>query len=327
MKNISLKDRIFLYNKLATLLDAGIPILQALEKAANIKATSLRAFILNVREQIQKGKNLADAIKKIDPTYHPNELMMIKAAEASGNLAVVLKMLVGQMDQESKLLKEIKGRFTYPLFLIHAGALIFPLPGWLGDQYSFFIYCLKVGGVLAPVYFINFLVKKHYLARQAQPTHSPLLETLMGLVPLTRRIAIHFDLYRAIFSYLIMMQAGVDIKRAMKYLIKVPKLSRIKKAFVLGQSAVNRGNPLTAGLCKSSIIPDEVIEMWQVGEETGKLEDQLNVVLSQMADDLQKDLKSLAFWFPMIIKIIIIIAIGYQIISFYTGYFDMIKNL
>lgn len=325
---LTLKTRQVFYHQIATTLKAGIPLLSALEKMAqHTHASEIKQLTKTVIASITKGKRFSAALKYAYQGHYPQEIVILDVAEMSGRLDAALFLLATQLEKERAFWSKLASNVAYPVFLVHFAAFSFPFPDFFTGKISFFIYFCQAAMILGPVYLGALMGKNWYQGSKTRKQVSPSMESVLLLIPIVRSVAINLDLYHVIYSYLIMVKSGVDIKSAMNSLVATPRLGKLRKTMRMGQVAVNKGTPITTGLVKSDLIAKAIIQAWQLGEETGTLEKQLTLIISELDTQLTTHIDIITTWVPKLIYLAVLGFIGIKIVEFYTGYFDTLLNL
>ena len=126
---IKSKHIIVMFRQFATLINAGLPIVQALDILVNqTQNASLKEIIIQVKADIEAGSSLSDALLKYPKKFSPLICNMIKAGEVGGVLDLILTRLANYLEETDNMKERIKTAMRYPIFvLIMAGGLVFAL--------------------------------------------------------------------------------------------------------------------------------------------------------------------------------------------------------
>ena len=132
---ISAKELQIMTRQLATLLGAGIPVMQAIDTlGASSRTPALSGALKGISVEISRGKRLGDAFGEYPKIFNRFYVNMLRAGEESGNLDLVLTRLAQYIEKSVKLTGKVKGALTYPLvilsiaFCVVAGLMIFVIP-------------------------------------------------------------------------------------------------------------------------------------------------------------------------------------------------------
>lgn len=298
--------------RLATLLEAGIPMLQALEMMTfrEEKSSLEQEQWQIVRERVESGSDLSEALTLVDPSPAPFVISMIKAGEYTGSVGRVLSEVADELDEEHAYRQKVKAALSYPLLLFSAILLVlYALSVWVLPMYEKLF--LSVGAAELP-----FLTKVIFAAGQKLPLFlggilglasagllavrfpSPKrrklpLENLLGRAPLIGKVYHLRDLVQ--FSGILgrLLAAGIPLLEALSLTagtLRGPKMRELTNQLVLN---VRQGKRMAPLLGASGIFPREGAEMIAIAEETGQLDQMLHYVTKIFRRDLQEQLNRL----------------------------------
>lgn len=122
---IKLTQKIFLTENLRVMIKAGLSLTEALRTLAmQTESRGLKLVILEIKEDVEKGRSLSQALQKHDKLFEPIFINMIGAGEISGTMEKTLEQLTAQMRKDYELISKVKGAMTYPLVVMAATVLI-----------------------------------------------------------------------------------------------------------------------------------------------------------------------------------------------------------
>jgi len=291
---ISAEDLVFFNQQLSSLVKTGLPIVPGLKvMAKDAHSPKLRKVIQNIAGEIEAGKPISRAFAGYSHLFSPTYLAMIKAGEASGNLAAVLNNLAFYSQRMLILQKRIKEALVYPIILVTAaiGIAIFisikfipvftemirysssikiprviSLAMFLNNQWP---KILLVIGLLIIIGFISysFAYRKEKLGR--------FLEKIKLNLPLYGSFLRDAALCRFGQHLEILLQANIPLPEALQLSGEASGNWRIKLASQQIQEQLKSGKPWTDILDQHSIFPHTFTWMIGVGDKEGKLEEAL----------------------------------------------------
>lgn len=298
--------------RLATLLDAGIPLLQALEMMTfpGKKLTPEQEQWNRVKDRVETGSDLSEALALLTPSPNSFVLSMIKAGEYTGTLGKVLSEVADELDQEQVYQQKIKSALGYPTLLFAAVILvIYVLSVWVLPMYEKLF--LSMGAAELP-----FLTKVIFAGSQKLPyvlwsvlgllgggflilkftstEHWKIrLENLLGKLPLVGKVLHLRDLVQ--FSRMLgrLLTAGIPLLEALRLTagtLRSPEMLELTNQLVL---SVRQGKRMAPLLRASRIFPKEGAEMIGVAEETGQLDRMLHHVTQMFRRELEDQLDRL----------------------------------
>jgi len=284
--------------QLATMISAGIPLLEGLEILADQTQDTNKGFGLGLQEAadlIRGGSELSDALSKYPRIFPAIYVNMIKAGEASGQLDTILNRLADFMEASEALKSEIKGAMTYPVISL---VLIFGISGYLliGVVPKFQKMFDALGGKLP---FITVLV-----VTISQWLQNNILTTLLIIVGLVvgyilwgktdqgRRMLdtfwLKFPVFGPLFqkvaisrfarTFATLLASGVPILGALEIVATTSGNKVLEDTLLETRETVKRGEQITTALATSWIFPTMVVKMIGIGERSGALEQLLGKV-------------------------------------------------
>ena len=295
---VKLDDLVVFSRQLSTMIDAGIPLVQALgilsEQADN---KTLQGIVSTVRQDIEAGMSFCDALSKHPQVFSELFINMSKAGEASGMLDEVLDRLASYQEKSAALQRKIGSSMVYPIVVLGMAVVItavlllkvvptfkgifemlggkLPLPTqvliMVSDVFrKNFIWVVIVGVAL----FISF--KKYISTPKGRYKFDQTLLKLPVVGELFRKVAVAS--FSRTFSTLV--KSGVSILNALEIVGKTSGNKVIEEAISNARTAVREGEPIADPLSRSKVFPPIVCRMIGVGEQTGQLEK----MLSKIAD-------------------------------------------
>ena len=323
-KRIKLDDIVIFTRQLATMIDAGIPLVHALGiLAEQIENNDLKKVVTVVRQDIEGGMSFCDALAKHPVVFSELYINMTKAGETSGMLDEVLDRLALYLEKSSALERKIRSSLIYPAAVVSMAVLItaflllkvvptfkgifetlggkLPLPTLILISTSdlFTKYFLFLVG-----FFIisNFLLKKYIGTEKGRYQFDKFKLNFPVLGTLFRKIAV--AKFSRTFSTLV--KSGVSILSALEIVSKTSGNKVVEYAVATSSKSVRDGEPISKPLSKSGIFPPMVTRMISVGEQTGQLEK----MLSKIADFYDEQVDAAATALTSLIEPLVIAFLG-----------------
>lgn len=289
-------DLVVFSRQLATMIDAGIPLVQALsilaEQTDNAK---LRAIVQSVWRDIESGTSFYDALGKHPNVFSELFINMARAGEASGMLDEVLDRLAAYLEKTAALTRKIQASLVYPIVVIIMAIIItavlllkvvptfqsifdmlggqLPVPTqiliFISNAFRKFFPALVAGGIVIIIAFKKYIsTEKGRYNFDSQKLNAPVLGTLFRKVAVVK--------FTRTFSTLV--RSGVTVLNALDIVAKTAGNKVVEKAVLSSRQAVRDGEPLSRPLVKSGVFPIMVCRMIGVGEQTGQLEKMLGKI-------------------------------------------------
>lgn len=302
---VKLDDLVVFARQLATLVAAGIPLVQSLDiLAAQVEKEKFRRILRKMHIEVQSGKSLSESMQSYQSVFSTLFIHMVRAGETSGRLEEILDRVAQYFEKSSALQRKVKAALMYPAavstiafaitfcllaFVIPKFATIFtgagaklPAPTQILIDFSNFLaanwwWVLGIigGGVFLFVQFI-----RTPFGRMGWDSFT-LRMPVFG--PIIMKVAVS-KFSRTLAT---LVRSGVAILAALEIVSKTSGNARIEAIIIDLMASVKRGESIASPLEKSAVFPSMVVRMISIGEETGELE----AMLSKIADfyDTQVD--------------------------------------
>jgi len=298
--------------RLATLLEAGIPLLQALEiMTFHVeKSTVQMEQWKSIKKRVEEGSDLSEAMSLLNPSPNSFVLSMIKAGEYTGTLGKVLSEVADETDQDMVYQKKIKAALAYPLFLLCAVVIVlyvlsvYVLPMYeklflgMGSELPLLTKVIFDCGRKLPVLLwstLGLTAGGLLVLRLTSPElWKKRLQHLLSLLPLSAKVYRLRDLVQ--FSRMLgrLLAAGIPLLEALRLTagaLRGREMLELMNQLVLH---VRQGKRMAPLLRASKVFPMESAEMIAVAEETGQLDRMLHYVTQMFRRELEDRLDRLS---------------------------------
>jgi type IV pilus assembly protein PilC len=318
--------RIKFYQNLSTLLSAGLPILRAIRTTQQRSLRRHRRLLQHIEKDLSAGIEMSESMKAFPRLFKPLDVMLVHVGEQTGQLAEILKSMADWYQFQQKQKRMILDGLVYPLFILHMGALLLPVPWAVLDGGGLKLYLHCVIGFLVSLYVpltITFLILKltppSGFLRRIQNTivlWIPLLGSAFRCLAIGR--------YCSVFS--IMYKAGIPILRCAELAPQTCGNAAVARLFEGGYTAAKSGQSMSEGFSPS--LPPEFLELWSIGEESGDLDKASEKLAEIYLDKAQFRFNLISTWMPRIIYFAVMIVMAILIVkSFVKIYSTMINSL
>ncbi|MFO0971184.1 MAG: type II secretion system F family protein [Candidatus Saccharimonadales bacterium] len=323
------KDLVIFTRQLATLVNAGVPLVRSLS-TLQIQTDSklLKTQLAAVIKKVEGGSSLADALAQHKKTFSQIYVNMVRAGEEGGILDEVLKRLAVQQEKDAAIKGKIKSAMAYPtvisfitfvafFFLMTTivpkiGDIILSLGGEGATLPIYTRALLKVSNVMksppflvaalliTPIFIVLF---RRYIktAKGRLLWHGALLK-----LPVVKTLITKVAIARFARTFSSLMGAGVSIVDSINTTAGSIGNAVIEKELLNSAQAVQAGEPLSAKLEKSKHFPPLVAQMLAVGEETG----QIDQILLKIAEFYEEEVDAFVAALSSIIEPLMIVVLG-----------------
>ncbi|MDP3025182.1 MAG: type II secretion system F family protein [candidate division Zixibacteria bacterium] len=329
----------------ATMIGAGLPMVQCLEiLAQQSDSAGMRKVIGQVKESVQAGTTLAEALSRHKKTFDDLYVNMVDAGEIGGALDSILIRLAVYREKADALVRKVRGALIYPavILIVAIGAttlmLTYIVPIFakmfsgvgaeLPGPTKFVLglsQFLRANFLAGLIFFVLAAVGFRFYVRtdQGRLTIDKLLLKLPLIGDLLRKSAIS----RFTRTLGTLISSGVSILEALDITAKTAGNKVIQNAIKKSVVSIAEGETITQPLKETGVFPPMVTQMISVGEKTGGLDDMLN----KIADFYEEEVDAAVSALTSIIEPVVIIfmggIVGGILISMYLPMFDIIGKI
>lgn len=338
---VSSRDLQIFTRQFSTLINAGIPIVDSLKMLSEGKKNPLlKDTASSVREAIEGGRRLGDAMAQHPQVFDRFFVNMVRAGEEAGILDNILGRLSIYMEKSEKIKKQIKGAMLYPSVIIAVaiivvtGILVFIIPKF---QELYNSAGKQLPGVTQMVIKLsNVFINQWYLVLAV------LVGVPFGLVqwyktaegrdamdrffiesPLFGELVQKAAVARMTRTLSTLLSSGVSVIEALEIAARTAGNRVIEEALIRSKEAVTAGRPLASPLMKEAQIPDMVTQMIAIGEKSGTLDVMLGKIADFYEDDVENAVKGLTSLIEPLLMVVLGGVIAFLVTAMYLPIFDM----
>lgn len=336
------RDVIQFSRNMASLLDAGIPILRALNIQSRFGGRAFRAVLRSVAQDLEGGSRLSEALAKhplVFPTFYVH---LVRTGEEVGNLAGVLKELVTHMERDEETARKVRGALAYPAFLVllaigvvfimlsfvvpalmslfsELGSQLPPLTRGLIAVSDFFsanwLYMLigLIGIVIAIWLYIR------------TPQGKKVKDRVVMRIPLLGAAAIKGSLARFARNLGMLVGAGVSLFEALKLIADTTDNTVVAEAVANVRQGVADGQLLSQAVIAEPAFPSLMGEMIGVGEETGALEGHLLKIASFYEEEADRAVQQVTGMLTPALTIGVGLLVGFVAVVQFSSIYSIAK--
>ena len=335
------KDLKVFTRQLSTLINAGIPVVDALKLLSDgARVGVLKDAVAKIKTQIENGRRLADAMAMSPNVFDKLYCNMVKAGEEAGILDGILDRLSIYMEKSEKIKGQIKGAMVYPTaiifvaILVITGILVFIFPKFaelyanagseppaltmaIQNLSSFIINNWPLA--IAMLFGLPFGLLKFYGTENGKDMFDKYFIRMPVIGDLIRKNAV------ARFSRTLstLLSSGVGVIDALDIAAKTAGNKVIEDALIRCKESVTVGKPLAAPLFKEKNIPDMVTQMISIGEQSGSLDIMLGKIADFYEEEVEGAVKAMTSLIEPILMVVLGGIIAVLVIAMYLPIFDM----
>ena len=307
--------RATVYRNLAVTLEAGLPILRVLDIAASGAPRRFRKVFTDMVDCVAAGNSIAEAMARHRQTFSPLDILIVQAGEQGGNLPGAFAQLAHWYELCARLSRIIKSGLLLPALLIHAVAFIPALPFFLFGHITLGQYLIGVWHTLLLFYIPTAVI---FASVRSTPRTGPLrrlFDIILIKTPLLGRAVGNLALSRYCQAFTLLCRAGVSASDSARGAAGVTGNTVITDRLEPGADSALSGHPISEGF--SPKLPPEFREAWQIGEETGDIDEVTERLAENFAYRAELTLTELSRWLPRIIYLLVCLHTAQKVLSMY----------
>ncbi len=340
---VKLKDMVIFTRQLATMINAGVPLVRSLSTLqAQTESKVFKTHLLEISKDIEGGASFADALEKHPNIFSPIYINMVRAGEAGGILDEILKKLALQQEKDAKIRQKFKSAMTYPTILLSITGLVFiglmtvvmPKIGGIVSDLSngaplpmITVVMLAISNVMVKFWYVLVGVIGGTIFGLGKYTKTPNGKrwrdrTLMK-IPVLKQVIVKVAVARFSRIFASMMGAGVSVLDSIEITGRAIGNSVLEDELLAAGKMVANGAQLSQPLGESKVFPAIVSQMLAVGEETGQIDEVLLKVAEFYEDEVDATVESLS----SILEPIMIVIMGTMVGLIAASVISPISNL
>ncbi len=310
-------------HELTMLLDAGIPLLEALDTVVAQHRGGYRAALLEVRERVAAGASLAEALRQRPDIFDRLSVNLVEVGEHTGELDRVLRQLAEFKQRQLHLKDQVLNALAYPLFLIVFGtaATVFlmtyvmpPLLENLEETLAQLPWPTRVVKACS-----DLLLQYGWLMALTAAMAAVALGGLLRLPAIRRRfhrallhlpglgpLLLKQSLSRIALVLSSLLRSGMVLTQALELASGATRNLVLRDAIEACRRSVMEGKEVASALERAGVFPPMAIRIFSVGQESGRLEE----MLDQLADDYQRQVATSSARFAALLEPVLIVALA-----------------
>jgi len=344
-QSVSEKDLVTFTRQFATMIDAGLPLVQCLEILGSQTENKAFGTIINkVRSDVETGSTFAEALRKHPKAFPDLYVNMVAAGEAGGILDTILNRLAAYIEKTMALKKKVKSAMVYPSVVIVVAVgvvflmLIFVIPTFekmfqdfggalpgitqsVVDASKFLqSYWWVVIGVVVGV----IVGLKQYRASKTGERQTDAMALKLPVIGiLVRKVAV------AKFTRTLgtLISSGVPILDGLDIVARTAGNKIIEEGILKTRQAISEGKTIAEPLAQTKVFPPMVVQMIGVGESAGALDTMLNKIADFYDEEVDAAVGALSSMLEPFIMIFLGVALGYIVIAMYLPIFKLAGSI
>jgi len=339
---VPMKDLVVFTRQLATMIDAGLPIVQALDLLGQQEPNvHFKSVIKDVKESVETGSTFADSLRKHPKVFDTLYVNLVAAGEVGGVLDTILQRLATHIEKAVKLRRKIKGAMVYPMAVLVVAILVvaillykviptfeemfssfgdaeLPAPTRfvIGVSDAFIAnFPFIVGGTFLLVFGFGYALRQRKFRRQ--------FDRFILRVPIFGPVLRKAAVARFTRTLSTMVSSGVPILDALDIVAKSSGNIAVEEAVMYAREKISEGTTLADPLMETKIFPEMVVQMISVGEATGALDAMLSKIADFYEDEVDVAVEGLTQLMEPMMMVFIGGVVGGILIAMYLPIFNL----
>jgi type IV pilus assembly protein PilC len=345
---VDTKDLVTFTRLFATMIDAGLPLVQCLDILAQQQPKPAFATVLkDIKSSVEGGSTFSDALRKHPRIFDELFTNLVQAGEAGGILDSILGRLSIYLEKRQKLVRQLKGALSYPtiVFVIAIGVmavmLTFVIPAFEGMFAEFgggkdalpvltrFMVALSHGFItflpLTIAIVVGLAITVSWVLRQ--PKGKLLFHKTLLVLPIMGSVLQKIAVARFTRTLGTLLQSGVPILDALEICAKTSGNMVLEAGIMHVRQRISEGQNMVEPLMEAKVFPDMVVQMIGVGEQTGALDTMLNKIADFYEEETDVAVGAMTSMLEPIMMVGIGGMVGVVLVSMYLPIFELAGNI
>jgi type IV pilus assembly protein PilC len=338
---VKIKDLVVFTRQFATMIDAGLPLVQCLEILSSQQENStFKEILLKVKEDVEAGNTFAESLGKHPKVFDRLYVNLVAAGEVGGILDTILSRLAAYIEKAMNLRKKVKGAMVYPAtvvavaVLVIAVILIYVIPvfqsmfagaGKSLPAATLFVIALSDFTkkyflfMLIALFLLGAAFKRVYRTEKGSVFFDRMFLRLPIFGPLIRKVAV------AKFTRTLgtLVSSGVPILEGLDVVARTAGNRIVEAAILKTRESISEGRTIAEPLKETKVFPPMVVQMIAVGEATGALDQMLSKIADFYDTEVDDAVHALTAAIEPMLMVFLGGAIGGLVVSMYLPVFQM----
>ena len=344
-KGVKTKDLVHFTRQFATMINAGLPLVQSLDILASQQTKpKVAEKIRTLLREVEAGSTLADSMRRHDDFFNDIYVNMVAAGEAGGILDTILVRLAEYLEAADRLKRKVKGAMFYPVTVLAfsvlaiAVLLIFVIPTFAGfftgagvplplptrivmAMSNFLLAWWWAVG--AGIFAAGAAVRSYYRTGPGKL----MIDRLLLRLPIMGDVLKKSSIARFSRTLGTLVQSGVPILEGLEITARTAGNRVIQDAIMASRVSIAGGDTISDPLRRSEVFPPMVVQMINVGEQTGGLDDMLEKIADFYDEEVEAAVEALTSVIEPIMIVFLGAIVGGMVIAMYLPIFDIIQTV
>lgn len=338
---VRLSDLVIFTRQLATMIDAGIAVVQSLQALGDQSPNkAMQDVIKNVTSRVESGESFSEALQKHPQAFNRLYVSMVGAGERGGLLAEILSRLASYLENMEKIRRKVKSALMYPIavIIVAIGIMIFllvkvvpvfenvyqsfgaQLPGPTQTLINISHFLKSYLIIILPAMIGAFFGFKYFIKT---PKGRDMWDTRRIKLPLFGPLAHKICLVRFTRTLASLVRSGVPILDVLQIVSQTVDNAVLEKAIKAASADIERGEGISNALGKHPVFPSMIIRMMSAGEQTGNIDNMLERVSDFLDEEIETTLSGLMSLMEPMLIVFLGVMVGGMVICMYLPIFNL----
>jgi type IV pilus assembly protein PilC len=340
-------DLVKFIRQFATMIDAGLPLVQCLEILSNQEPNKIfQTALKDIKSTVEQGATFSDALRRHPKIFDELFVNLVQAGEVGGILDTILTRLAVYIEKRVKLARQVRGALAYPtaviviLIIVVFVLMTFVIPAFEGMFAEFgakdalpaltkMVIALSKGFVgylpLIILGSIGAVVGGTYFYRN--PRGKKIVHKAMLKLPIIGSVLQKIAVARFTRTLGTLLASGVPILDALDIVAKTAGNVVIEEGLMYARARISEGKNMAEPLAEIKVFPGMVVQMVAVGEQTGALDTMLNKIADFYEEEVDVAVSSLTSLLEPILMVVVGAVVGVVLVSMYLPIFSLAGNI
>ena len=339
------KDLVVFTRQFATMIDAGLPLVQCLDiLGSQQEKKSFKKIIMKVKEDVEGGATFADGLSKHPKVFDNLFVNLVAAGEVGGILDTILNRLAAYIEKAEALKAKVKGALVYPSTIVAVAVgvtsilLIFVVPMFqqmfeeagvplpLPTQILVTISTIvKNYSVFVAIGAILFIIAFGYFYRT--DFGRAIIDDLILKIPVFGGLLKKVSVARFTRTLGTMISSGVPILDALEITAKTAGNKVVERDVMITRAGISEGKTIAEPMSQSKVFPPMVVQMVAVGEATGNMDAMLGKIADFYDDEVDNAVAALTSLLEPMLMVFLGVVVGGMVIALYLPIFNMAATM
>jgi type IV pilus assembly protein PilC len=336
------KDIVIFARQFATMIDAGLPLVQCLEiLASQQESKKFKEILYAVKIDVEGGSTFAEALRKHPKAFDELFVNLVAAGEVGGILDTIFLRLSNYLEKAMKLKKKVKGAMVYPVtILIVASGVVAVLLGWVIPVFENMFKEFGNAELPAPTQIVIMISRNFktffpfiiigvaatifgFKYVYGTPKGRLLVDKIMLKLPVFGSLLRKVAVARFTRTLSTMITSGVPILEALDIVAKSAGNKVVENAINDTKASISEGKTMAEPLEESGVFPSMVCQMISVGEATGAMDAMLNKIADFYDDEVDSAVEAMTALMEPMMMVFLGVIIGGLVIAMYLPVFKL----